>query len=124
MASAGGSVEDFVEVFSAGPARINALPGKGTIAEGFDADLVVFDPAENSARSTAARCTWALISPRSTAGRSPAGPPSSSPPGAWCWTLAAFHDPGPVGRFVARNGFREHLAAAPHQSAAYHSATA
>ena len=42
-------VEDFVEVFSAGPARINAVPGKGTIAEGFDADLVIFDPAEERA---------------------------------------------------------------------------
>ena len=44
--SAGSCVEDFVEVFSAGPARINALPGKGIIAEGFDADLVLFDPSE------------------------------------------------------------------------------
>ena len=35
-----------MEVFSAGPARINALPGKGPSPQGFDADLVVFDPAE------------------------------------------------------------------------------
>ena len=63
----GGPVEDFVEVFSAGPARINALPARATIVEGFDADLVVFDPARGTHSSTAARCTWEPTSRRSTA---------------------------------------------------------
>jgi dihydropyrimidinase len=39
------SLERFVEVTAAAPARIFGLaPAKGTVAEGADADLVVFDP--------------------------------------------------------------------------------
>lgn len=33
-----------VELLSAGPARVHALAGKGAVASGADADLVVFDP--------------------------------------------------------------------------------
>lgn len=36
----------FVELFSSGPAKINRLAGKGRIAPGYDADVVLFDPDE------------------------------------------------------------------------------
>lgn len=35
----------FVEYFAAGPARNFNLPGKGALAPGYDADVVVFDPS-------------------------------------------------------------------------------
>jgi len=38
------SLERWVEVCCAAPARLFALAGKGCLAPGFDADLVVFDP--------------------------------------------------------------------------------
>lgn len=112
LASAGGSVEDFVEVFAAGPARINALPGKGTIAAGFDADLVVFDPAEQRTVDGGALHMGTDFSPFD--GRTLTGWPAVVvSAGRVVLDAGGFHDPGPVGRFVARNGFREHLAAVP-----------
>jgi dihydropyrimidinase len=48
------SVERFVEVTAAAPARIFGLyPRKGVIAEGADADLVVFDPSGTTRVSAA-----------------------------------------------------------------------
>ena len=41
-------VERLVEVASAAPARIFGLPRKGSVAPGYDADLVVFDPSRPS----------------------------------------------------------------------------
>ena len=104
-------VEDFVEVFAAGPARINALPGKGTIAAGFDADLVLFDPAEERAVDGAALHMGTDFSPFD--GRTLTGWPAVVvSAGRVVLDADGFHDPGAVGRFVARNGFREHQAAA------------
>lgn len=106
------SVEDFVEVFSAGPARINALPRKGAIAEGFDADLVVFDPAEERAVDGGALHMGTDFSPFD--GIKLIGWPAVVvSAGSVVVDERGFHDPGPVGRFVARRGFTEHREANP-----------
>jgi dihydropyrimidinase len=113
MDAAGGAarVEDFVEVFAAGPARINAVPGKGTIAAGYDADLVVFDPAQECTVDGAALHMGTDFSPFN--GRTLTGWPAVVvSAGRVVLDADGFHDPGPVGRFVDRNGFREHQAAA------------
>ncbi|CAH0267861.1 D-hydantoinase/dihydropyrimidinase [Arthrobacter sp. Bi83] len=112
MESAGNTVEDFVEVFSAGPARINAVPRKGTIAEGFDADLVVFDPAEQRTVDGANLHMGTDFSPFDGVALT-GWPAVVVSAGRVVVDGDGFHDPGPVGRFVARNGFREHTAAAP-----------
>ena len=107
-----GRVEDFVEVFAAGPARINALPGKGTIAPGFDADLVIFDPAEERVVDGGALHMGTDFSPFD--GRTLTGWPAVVvSAGRVVLDGDGFHDPGPVGRFVPRAGFREHQSAAP-----------
>jgi dihydropyrimidinase len=104
------SVEDFVEVFSAGPARINAVPGKGTIAEGFDADLVIFDPLETRVVDGRYLHMGTDFSPFD--GMQLTGWPAVVvSAGQIVLDSEGFHDPGPVGRFVARNGFREHTTA-------------
>ncbi len=115
VTESGGSVEDFVEVFSSAPARINAVPRKGTIAEGFDADLVIFDPAEERTVDGGALHMGTDFSPfeGKTLNGWPAVVVSA---GRVVLDGEGFHDPGPVGRFVARKGFTEHrdaLAASP-----------
>jgi dihydropyrimidinase len=107
MTSAGASVEEFVEAFSAGPARINAVPGKGRIAEGFDADLVIFDPWEERTVDGAALHMGTDFSPFD--GKALTGWPAvviSS--GRVVLDGAGFHDPGAAGRFISREGFRQH----------------
>lgn len=112
MTAAGVSVEDFVEVFSAGPARINALPGKGRIAEGFDADLVIFDPAEERTVHGAALHMGTDFSPFD--GKTLNGWPAVViSAGRVVLDAEGFHDPGSVGRFVARNGFHQHDSRVP-----------
>lgn len=110
MESPRNAVEDFVEVFSAGPARINAVPGKGTIAEGFDADLVIFDPAEERTVDGGRLHMGTDFSPFEGV-RLTGWPAIVVSAGRVVVDAGSFHDPGPVGRFVARNGFREHTAA-------------
>ena len=108
----GARVEDFVEVFAAGPARINALPRKGTIAPGFDADLVIFDPAEERVVDGGALHMGTDFSPFD--GRTLTGWPAVVvSAGRVVLDSDGFHDPGAVGRFVPRAGFREHQSAAP-----------
>jgi dihydropyrimidinase len=110
MAESGSRVEDFVEVFAAGPSRINAMPGKGTIAEGYDADLVIFDPSEERIVDGGALHMGTDFSPFD--GKKLTGWPAVVvSAGRVVLDAGGFHDPGPVGRFVARNGFREHAAA-------------
>lgn len=107
MLDAGASVEDFVEVFAAGPARINAVPGKGFIAEGFDADLVVFDPSEERPVDGDALHMGTDFSPFD--GLTLRGWPAVVVfAGRVVLDADGFHDPGAVGRFIARNGFTEH----------------
>ncbi|XAS67338.1 amidohydrolase family protein [Micrococcaceae bacterium Sec5.7] len=101
------SVEAFVEVFSAGPARINAVPGKGAIVEGFDADLVIFDPAAPRTVDGGALHMGTDFSPFE--GKTLTGWPAVViSAGRVVVDGDGFHDPGPVGRFVARKGFAEH----------------
>ena len=110
MTGAGASVEDFVEAFSAGPARINAVPGKGRIAEGFDADLVIFDPAEERTVDGANLHMGTDFSPFH--GDVLAGWPAAVVSrGRVVLDGQGFHDPGAAGRFLARNGFRQHQSA-------------
>ncbi|GGH95350.1 amidohydrolase family protein [Arthrobacter liuii] len=111
MASAGATVEQFVSAFAAEPARINAIPGKGRIAEGFDADLVVFDPAEERTVNGAAMHMGTDFSPFE--GKALTGWPAVVVSnGRVVLDADGFHDPGAVGRFINRNGFRQHQSAA------------
>lgn len=40
----GHGLDDVARWMASGPARVAGVPGKGAVAEGYDADLVVFDP--------------------------------------------------------------------------------
>ncbi|WP_415855529.1 dihydroorotase [Sinomonas sp. G460-2] len=101
-----GLLERFVELFSAAPARINGLPGKGVIAPGHDADLVVFDPAESRTVDGGALHMGTDFSPFD--GRELRGWPQAVVAGGRVvLDEHGFHDPGPVGRFVPRLGYRE-----------------
>ena len=110
MTSAGATVEQFVSAFAAEPARINAVPGKGRIEEGFDADLVVFDPAEERTVDGTALHMGTDFSPFD--GQALTGWPAVViSNGRVVLDADGFHDPGAVGRFINRNGFRQHQTA-------------
>ncbi|MCH6469413.1 amidohydrolase family protein [Sinomonas terrae] len=101
-----GLLERFVELFSAAPARINGLPGKGAVAPGYDADLVVFDPAEARTVEGSALHMGTDFSPFE--GQKLRGWPQIVVAGGRVvLDEHGFHDPGPVGRFVPRLGYRE-----------------
>ena len=101
-----GLLEHFAELFSTGPARINAVPGKGIIAPGYDADLVVFDPAETRTVSGGALHMGTDFSPFD--GKELRGWPQVVVAGGRVvLDEEGFHDPGPVGRFTPRLGYRE-----------------
>ena len=105
-------LERFVDLFAAAPARINALPGKGEIAPGFDADLVVFDPDEVRTVDAGALHMGTDFSPFH--GRALRGwPQAVVARGRVVLDEEGFHDPGPVGRFVPRLGYRAAQAAGP-----------
>jgi len=96
----------FTEVFAARPARINAIPGKGVLAPGYDADLVVFDPAQTRRVAAAALHQGTDFSPFD--GRLLRGWPQVVVSGGRIVLQdGRFHDPGPVGRFLRRRGYRE-----------------
>ncbi|NKX56461.1 amidohydrolase family protein [Arthrobacter mobilis] len=102
-------IERLVEVFAAGPARINALPGKGAVAEGCDADLVILDPAEERTVDGAGLHMGTDFSPFH--GRSLRGWPQMVVAGGRVvLDDGGFHDPGPAGRFLEQAGFGEALA--------------
>jgi dihydropyrimidinase len=99
-------VERFVEVFATAPARINGLVRKGAVAVGHDADLVLFDPDE----------TRQVVGPGLRQGTD-FSPFDGMDLRGWPSTVVAgghvviddgsFADPGPVGSFVPRLGFRQ-----------------
>ena len=99
-------LERFADLFAASPARINALPGKGIIAPGYDADLVVFDPGESRTVDGGALHMGTDFSPFH--GRELRGwPQTVVAAGRVVLDADGFHDPGPVGRFIPRAGYRE-----------------
>lgn len=102
----GMSVQRFVEVFSAGPARINGLPNKGIIAPGFDADLVIFDPEEARTVDGTALHMGTDFSPFD--GLELVGWPDTVVAGGKVVLEdGQFIDPGPIGRFLTQLGVRE-----------------
>ncbi|MQY20917.1 dihydroorotase [Nocardia macrotermitis] len=95
----------FVDVFAAAPARINGLPGKGAVAVGYDADLVVFDP--DHTRSVAATDLHMGTDFSPFDGRELRGwPEFVIARGRVVLDGNGFHDPGPTGQFVPRHGYR------------------
>ncbi|MCZ2403686.1 amidohydrolase family protein [Paenarthrobacter sp. Z7-10] len=92
-------VQQFVELFATGPARINRLTGKGIIAPGYDADLVIFDPDERRVVDGRALHMGTDFSPFD--GMELAGWPSTVVMGGRVVLHEdRFSDPGPTGRFL------------------------
>jgi dihydropyrimidinase len=101
-------VERFVAMFSTNPARLNGLTGKGVIAPGADADLVVLDPTTFRAAEASALHMPTDYSPYE--GRELAGWPSVVVAGGRVVVDGdGFHDPGPVGRPLHSDPMPEHL---------------
>jgi dihydropyrimidinase len=99
-------LEQFVEVFAAAPARINGLASKGVLAPGYDADIVLFDPADTRTVDGAALHMGTDFSPFHDLEL--AGWPSTVISGGRVvLDGGVFSDPGPVGRFIRRLGPRE-----------------
>jgi dihydroorotase len=66
------AIARLVAHLSAGPADLFGLPGKGRLAPGADADLVLFDPDETwlfSARDVRAKCGWSAYEGWTMTGR-------------------------------------------------------
>lgn len=106
VARRGLPVERFVEVFSTAPARINGLTTKGAVDVGYDADLVLFDPAEVRVVDEAALHQGTDFSP--FAGEALHGWPSVViSAGQVVLDHGEFADPGPVGGFRPRVAFSE-----------------
>lgn len=102
-------LERFVEVFSTAPARLNALAGKGSIAEGFDADLVLIDPAASAAVDEMPLHMGTDFSPFT--GHTLRGwPQVVISAGQVVRDEHGVHDPGPVGRFIEQQPFSQSLA--------------
>ena len=90
-------VERFVAMFATNPARLNGLAGKGVIAPGADADLVVLDPATRRKAHAADLHMPTDYTPYE--GADLAGWPTVVVAGGRVVVDAdGFHDPGPVGR--------------------------
>lgn len=96
-------VERFVDVVATAPARINGLVTKGVVAVGYDADLVVLDPAERRTVDAAALHQGTDFSPFD--GIELTGWPRTVVAGGRVvLDEGTFHDPGPVGRYLPRTG--------------------
>ncbi|WP_270887131.1 amidohydrolase family protein [Pedococcus sp. 5OH_020] len=93
------AVEDFVALTSTNPARLNGLRGKGYIAPGADADLVVFDPHQRRAVTTSDLHMATDYTPYE--GHSFTGWPTTVIAGGRVVVDPdGFHDPGPIGRHL------------------------
>ena len=94
-------LQRFADLFAATPARINGLDGKGRIAVGQDADLVIFDPAEERRVDGTALHMGTDFSPFD--GKTLRGWPAVVVAGGRAvLDEDGFHDPGAAGRFIAR----------------------
>lgn len=103
----GMSLERYVAMFATNPACLNGLTGKGVIAAGADADLVVLDPTVRRAVTQADLHMASDYTPYE--GRELTGWPSTVISGGRVVIDGdGFHDPGPVGRAL-------HSAALPDQ---------
>jgi dihydropyrimidinase len=108
VATDGLSLERFVALFSANPARLNGLRGKGVIAAGADADLVIFDPAEPRTVSIDRLHMATDYTPYE--GRELVGwPQHVISGGRVVLDEAGFHDPGPVGRRLGSQPLADQL---------------
>jgi dihydropyrimidinase len=100
-----GLLERFVDLFATRPARVNALPGKGVIGCGYDADVVILDPGEARVVNGADLHMGTDFSPFD--GMTLRGwPRTVIAAGRLVLDEQGFHDPGPVGRFLRQNGYR------------------
>lgn len=98
-------LEQFVELFAAAPARINALSNKGIIAPGYDADLVVFDPHESRTVTADILHMGTDFSPFD--GLSLRGwPQVVVTRGRVVFDEAGFHDPGAIGHIIEQCRYR------------------
>lgn len=101
-------VERFVAMFATNPARLNGLTGKGIIAPGADADLVVLDPTHYRRTRVADLHMASDYTPYE--GRELAGWPTTViSSGTVVVDDDGFHDPGPVGRALSSDPLPEHL---------------
>lgn len=104
-------VERFVEVFSAAPARISGLATKGVVTVGYDADLVLFDPAEVRTVEETSLHQGTDFSPFD--GMALAGWPATVVSGGRVvLDDGHFIDPGPIGGYRPRAGFTRYDGAA------------
>lgn len=95
-------LEQFVDLFAAGPARINGLDRKGKVAVGHDADLVLLDPEESRVVAGPELHMGTDFSPYD--GRELVGWPSTVVAGGRVvLDDGVFVDPGPLGRYVERS---------------------
>ncbi|MQY31634.1 amidohydrolase family protein [Nocardia aurantia] len=99
-------LQRFADLFAAAPARVNAIPGKGVIAAGYDADLVVLDPTETRIVLGADLHMGTDFSPFEGM-RLRGWPRVVVAAGRIVLDDNGFHDPGPVGRYLPRLGYRD-----------------
>lgn len=101
-------VERFVAMFATNPARLNGLTGKGVVAPGHDADLVVVDPRTRRPAQVAGLHMATDYTPYE--GEELAGWPSVVVSGGRVVVDGdGFHDPGPVGRALHADPMPDHL---------------
>lgn len=108
VADRGMPVERFVALFATNPARLNGLPGKGVIAPGADADLVVLDPTAHRIAAVADLHMQSDYTPYE--GHALHGwPETVIYAGRVVVDPDGFHDPGPTGRPLHAAPLPEHL---------------